>query len=217
MPVINMNMKIIVFCFVAVMISAQSVYAAGLLWRTEYAAVEEGSTKCITYGVYNPFETDMKAAFSLDGEVKNIADFKFDETVIKARTYHDSALPVEVCFTAHKIYKEDCLLGPLLCEKKCSEQRVTFEGDVVVTDAPLSSGGITGSKAVVSASAPLKVEVLCVPQAMNYMPLFAIAIAIIIAVFASMLFRKYRTPALVRKQRKLEKLQTEIEKAKRKK
>jgi len=193
-------------------------HAAGIKWSTESEFVQEGQTKCVTYGVYNPFGTDVKAQISLSGELEKLPyTISQNDVLLKAGTSSKQAVPIEVCFTVDEVYKEDCVLGSVMCEQKCNSEQIKFTGQLVITDAPTGNDVQgTGSKATVSAGAPLELLVGCVEQQRDYLVLYMVTIVIIIAVLVMMLFRRYRAPASERKTRKVEKLREKLKNEERK-
>ncbi|MFC2143311.1 hypothetical protein ACFLQN_02840 [Candidatus Aenigmatarchaeota archaeon] len=192
------------------------VHAAGIKWFTESETIIEGETKCVTYGVYNPFGHDVISSVSLSGEIVQIATVNEQEFEVKGGTMNFQAIPVEVCFAASsEMYEEHCLLGPIACEKTCTQDRIALQGDIVVTDRMAQDKQTSGSKTTISASAPLEIAIGCVPHELDTLPVYFIIITVVLVILIGMVFRKKRTPVDIRKQRKIEKLERQLEKEKR--
>ena len=162
----NKIISIAVLVLMVVLILPQATLArkgVGVVWDTETEIVREGSTHCVQYGIYNPWDEDVYAILSVSEDLKNIITNEESEIkLIKAGTLHENAIPIEFCFDIAKIYKENCLIGNSICEQKCEETEVVYEGKIVAMEQPSgSSGGTVGSATSLGVSIPLKLKVKC--------------------------------------------------------
>jgi hypothetical protein len=153
----------------------------GLQYGTTAQIVQEGKQVCIPYGIYNPWDEDVYIKLIQTGELANFSSSS-KSTLVVAKTFHDKALPISICFDIPKIYKKDCTLL-LACERKCPENLTEYNGLIMAVED--RTGGISGSGSAtsVSATAPLKLVVSCTPEAKNWIPLGAFILAIIVIVF----------------------------------
>ncbi|MBU0530697.1 MAG: hypothetical protein ABIH52_01910 [Candidatus Aenigmatarchaeota archaeon] len=131
----------------------------GLKWVTEGEAVRENSQTCITYYLYNPFDQDVKGYLEALGDLDELAVAE-EPKIIPAGTSSKEAIPTDICFTVPKLYKEECLLGPLLCTRLCDEEPVVYNGEVQ-SAYNLNFVGGTGSSTGSSISARMRLLVNC--------------------------------------------------------
>ena len=216
-------MCIVLVVIVAFLLSLSLVSArkgVGLVWSTQTEVVEEGSVHCIEYGVYNPWDEDVNAMLTASEDFSEIiTDEESDTKAIVAKTYHDSAIPVELCFRVPEVYAEDCLVGGLFCEQKCEELEKNYRGEIVVSESKEDTslgGGAAGSSTALGVSAPLSLKVRCIAHSRDWTLLYASLLIIALAILGVALYRKYRVPPLLREQQKLEKLKAKISKMKKK-
>jgi len=94
-----------------------------------------------------------------------------------------------MCFNIPKVYKEDCLLLGMLCEKKCEEPKKTYDGEVMASYESVSTGGGVGSSTGTSFAVPLKIEVTCEPYDRDFTPAYVLTV-LIIGVLLIYLLRK---------------------------
>lgn len=205
-------MKRILICLIFVILLAGTVNAAGIKWSTQSESMLEGETKCINYGVYNPFGNDVMARLSVEGNLSELSPtFRQDDILVNANTYDTEAISVEFCFTAPQISEKNCILG-IACEHTCDVTGKVYKGSVIVTDKVVSASGATGSKVSVSASAPLDISVSCIERAMDYLPIILLVVIIIIIILLILLYKHKQSPASIRRQKKIDKLKEELSK-----
>ena len=145
---------LMIFLFMAGTVSAD--VGIGLKWFTESEYVNEGEQKCITYDIYNPFDTDVTGFLEATDDLEKISHAE-EPKLIPAHTSSSKAIPTQVCFNVPMVYKEESFFG-LLPKKQCSEGEVTIRGEVVAA-YKLTGGTGTGSMTGASFAAPLKIRV----------------------------------------------------------
>ena len=164
----------------------------GIVWNTETEIVKEGSTHCVTYGIYNPWDEDVYAKLGVSKDLENIISNQQSEAkLIKAETFHENAVPIEFCFEIAKTYTNDCLLGPFLCEQVCQEQQVVHEGKIIaMEEASGGTGGTAGSSTSLGVSVPLKLKVQCESQNRSYTLVYVIMIGITLILISLLVYTK---------------------------
>ncbi len=165
----------------------EATVGVGIKWKTESEIVKEGSRVCITYGLYNPFDEDVMGFLKATRDLENISEAE-EPKLIPAGTDSEHAIPTQICFTIPKVYKEDCLLFGYFCERKCEEEQVVFEGEVVAAyqlKGMEGTGSVTGS----SFAVPLRLLVECEPMKRNLTPLYFL-IALVVLLILSIILRK---------------------------
>jgi len=165
----------------------EATVGVGIKWKTESEIVKEGSSVCITYGLYNPFDEDVMAFLKATGDLENISKAE-EPKLIPAGTDSEHAIPTQICFTIPKVYKEDCLLFGYLCERKCEEEQVILKGEVIAAYQPKGIGG-TGSATGSSFAVPLRLLVECEPMERDLTPLYLL-IALVVLLILSIILRK---------------------------
>jgi hypothetical protein len=199
----------IIFCI------ALASAGLGIKYSQQSALVNEGGEACLTYSVYNPWEEDTYATVGLSSNLLEILTVQEAEAKnLPAHTSSDNAIPIEFCFKVPQVYSKDCSVGPFICEQTCTEDKVEYVGEVVVSSLPnpTQMGGAGSSSTQYSVSAPLTIRIACTAHARDYLLLY-VAIALISAiVIATVLIRKYRKPKAERDKEKLRKLRVEIAK-----
>lgn len=183
----NISMKKIIllfFAFLIILPNAAALKGAGLQWYTESVQITEGTTQCVKYGVYNPWDEDITIGLQTSGEIAQFAKLPRPQFV-PAGTMSSSAKRVEICFKIPKIYHKNCKLGSFMCEHDCS-QKVTYSGEISATEsAPASKAGGTGSATAASVASNLKIEVLCAEKSSAWMIVpAAVGLAILILLAA---------------------------------
>ncbi len=197
----NMDKKMMILaCLIiaAVMILPQTASArkgVGIVWDTETEIVTEGSTRCIGYGVYNPWEEDVTAILSISDELKDVVTEEESETkLIEAGTMHDNAVPIEFCFTIPKIYEEDCLLPGFFCEQTCEQPEIAYDGSIVAMEQiEGSAGGAAGSATSLGVSVPLKLKVRCDAHPRDWSLAFVIIIVVILIIIGLYLRKLHKS------------------------
>lgn len=169
---------------------AEATVGVGIKWKTESEIVEEGSTQCITYGLYNPFDEDVMGFLEVTGDLENISKAE-EPKLIPAGTDSEHAIPTQICFFIPKVYKEDCLLPGLFCEKKCEEEQVILKGQVVAAYQLKAIGG-TGSTTGSSFAVPLSLIVKCEPVKRNLMPLYLLIALVAVLILLIVLRKRIR-------------------------
>lgn len=158
--------------------TASADVGIGLKWYTESEFVSENTVKCITYGIYNPFDTDVTGFLEATKDLKDIYESEEPKT-IPAGTSSQQAIPTEICFNIPSVYKEESYLG-LLPKKECPEKEVELKGEVVAAYRVGGSSGM-GSATGASFAAPLRLRVRCSPIKRSFAPVYALALLIIAA------------------------------------
>ena len=180
--------------FVIILSTASATVGIGIKWFTEAEYVKEGSTHCINYGLYNPFDTDVYGYLTASKELEPLYSTE-DAKLIPANTPSANVFMTEICFKIPKnIYPKSCILGTM-CERRCQGvEEKSFKGEVVAAyqiQQISGSGSSTGS----SFAAPLVLKMRCEEKKRNYLVLVAV-IVIIIAIIAGLwyILKKKRQP-----------------------
>lgn len=185
-----MKFKIIIFSLLIILL-VNNVFAlkgVGIKWTSESAYVDEKSSVCLDYGIYNPWDEDTNAQLGVSKELQDVIRVKESETVfVKANTPSTGAVPVKLCFDIPKTYKGACLFAGLLCKQTCSLGEVNYKGEVVATGSGTEVGAGSGSTATVSASAPLEIRIKCDKHERSYVELY-VGILIIILIIIGIVF-----------------------------
>jgi len=153
----------------------------GITYGTDYMYVEEDSINCLNYGVYNPWDEDVNIEVVAEDDLADMV-MSIDPVFVSAGTKHDEATEVDVCFRVPELFEKDCLLGPILCKPICPVEDPVLSGNVVVREAEIAGISGTGSRATISASAPLRLIGKCEDVGRNWTPLLLIIIAVIAAI-----------------------------------
>jgi hypothetical protein len=170
------------FIFLMNLVSA----GVGIKWDKESTMVPEKTKTCLTYFVYNPWDSDVYTRIELSEELQEIVKSQENEVkLIPAGTSSSQSIPVEFCFKTPNVYERDCWIGDsLICKKECNEEMKIYSGEVLareVSESEFTGSGSGGSATQMSVSAPLKVRVQCVPHSRNYSLIYA-TIALIAAI-----------------------------------
>lgn len=151
---------LIVFAVLIMLPNAASLKGAGLQWYTESVQITEGTTQCVKYGIYNPWDEDITIGLVAGGEIAEFAKLPKPQFV-PAGTKSSSANPIEICFKIPKVYHKNCRAGSFMCEHDCSE-KIIYSGEISATESsPANKAGGTGSATAASVASNLKIEVLC--------------------------------------------------------
>jgi hypothetical protein len=213
-------MKRILIFLVIMLISINLVSAVGIKWFTEAEGVNEESVKCITYGAYNPSGRDIHVKIAVEGELSQVIQGAKTETrLIKAGTGNKQAEMIDFCFKVPTVYTEDCLYDVngkgLICEQKCNVEEKSYDGEVIMTEEVVQSGGTaSGSGATIAASAPLRLAVSCHKHKRDWGIVYITLILIVLLILVLKVYKRYRTPKIVRYEDELKKLQAKIKKEK---
>lgn len=176
----------------------------GISWDRESALIPENEETCLTYKVYNPWESDTYAKIELSDSLNEIISSGYsDVKFIPAQTSSGEAIPVTFCFKTSKVYSEDCLMGNSFCEQTCTEEMKMYSGEVEVIetakDASLSGTG--GSATQMSVSAPLNVRVQCVAHSRSFASLY-VTIAVIAGVLLLLNYLRIQKGTVKKKKRR---------------
>ncbi len=124
---------------------AVSALGVGLRWTTQGELVGFGETKCIPYGVYNPFGTDTKIRLETTGNLSDIVTEVIPpDAFVPAGTMATDALRVDLCLYGKR--------------GKFPFKPANYEGEVLAVIIGTQKGG-TGSAVGASIAAPLVVKV----------------------------------------------------------
>jgi hypothetical protein len=170
---------------------APAAEAVGIKWSTEREMVSELSQKCIVYGVYNPSAEDATVKLSVSKELEEVVQGAVSQTkTVLAGTTHDQAVQLELCFWVPKVYAADCLAGDLLCEQSCTQDEVSYSGEILAVEVNEEGGGGMGSATTVGASVPLMLRVSCSPYKRDWTPVYAIVVVAAVAGIAGRTYLK---------------------------
>jgi hypothetical protein len=188
-------MRYAIAAFVAFMLLASflvpSADAVGIKWSTEKEMVAELMPHCITYGVYNPSSEDAVVKLSVSEELEPVVQGAVSHTeLVKAGTTHDEAVMLELCFQVPKVYEADCLAGDFLCEQTCTQDEVSYTGEIMAVEVNDESGGGMGSATTVGASVPLTLRVRCNPYNRNWTPVYAVVVLVAAAGIGGRVYMK---------------------------
>ncbi|MBT4114530.1 hypothetical protein HOD83_00070 [Candidatus Woesearchaeota archaeon] len=128
---------------------ASAMKGVGIVYGTVISNVDEGETACFDYGVYNPWDQDVKIILTVSGDLAELNAFS-ENVDVPAGTTHDKAKSVEICFDVPKVYSYTCPDTPIV-----------LSGKVIATEYYPAGVSGTGSTTSVSAAAPLEMRVRC--------------------------------------------------------
>lgn len=180
----------------------------GIKWFTDTEYVRENSQKCISYGLYNPFDENVSGYLTAIKELADMYETE-DPKLISAGVASNKSIGTEICFNIPKVYEEECLIGNMfLCKRKCENgagipiikedtsitgktefKQVIYKGEVMAAYYLDREGGGVGSATGTSFAAPLKLKVRCEAKEINWTPVYLLVL-LIIAIFIRMLRRK---------------------------
>lgn len=166
---------VVLFLFLAGTVSAD--VGIGLKWFTEAEVVNEGEQKCVTYGIYNPFDTDVTGFLTATRELEGFYQAE-EPKLIPAHTSSNEAISAQMCFNVPKVYKEEFYFG-YLPQRQCSEDEIMLKGEVMAAYM-LSGRAGTGSVTGVSFAAPMMLRVRCTPLERNWMPVFILIVLVMV-------------------------------------
>jgi hypothetical protein len=200
--VITAGLLIIVLSFLFLFQGVDARKGPGIKWGTEREIIGQGQTYCISYGLYNPWDEDVYALLGVSDELKPIISSQTsDAKLIKANTASSDDVPVKLCFKiADNIYKEDCLIGQVICEQKCEESSKIYSGKILVMEkSEGSSGGTAGSTTALGVSVPLTLEIRCEKHSRDWTIVYVTIIAIVAILIVLILFRRHKRKNKVNK------------------
>ncbi len=136
----------------------------GLFTSTNAETIMEGATMCVTYKIYNPFDTDIYGALAAEGNLLNVTTYVDPSVFVPKGTFHKAGIDRRICFGVEDIHS-DCLIGRAFC-RTCSEK--TYDGSVVAYTAPSPGTGGSGSSTSAASGQPFRLTVVCNPN--HFMP-----------------------------------------------
>lgn len=117
----------------------------------------EGSQLCLTYLIYNPFDTDVYASLSAEGEIAGLVTRLDGAVFVQKRTGHENGKEAKICFGRKGRLGTACEPG-------------VYSGSVIAALATTSGQGNGGASAQ-----PLELTVTCRPHYSAKIPLAIIA------------------------------------------
>ncbi len=176
-------MKHIAALFIAFLVLASflpaSADAVGIVWSTEKEMVNELSPHCIEYGIYNPSGEDATVKLSVSESLEPVVQGVVSHTeVVAGGTTHDAAVKLELCFQVPRVYDAACLAGDFLCEQACTQDEVSYTGEIMAVEVGEDTGGGMGSATTVGASVPLTLRVKCNPYQRDWSPVYITVIVV---------------------------------------
>ncbi len=177
--------------------------------------VPQDTVSCITYGLYNPFDTDVEGSLAASKELAPLVSPALSDPSVPVPKGTPPEQPVQrrICFSIPVAYPSGGL-GPLFPRQSCpaDSERRSYAGEVAALSKQV--GGPTsgvGSATGTSVAAPLKLVVGCAPAGTDYGTPADVAFYAAIALVAGGLVRKYRKPSEVRRREKAERLKRQLE------
>lgn len=132
----------------------------GLFTSTNAETIMEGTTLCVTYKIYNPFDTDIYGTLAAEGGLTNVTTYVDPPVFVPKETAHKAGIDRRICFTVEDIHS-DCLMGRAFC-RSCSTK--VYDGSVVAYTAPSAGTGGSGSATSAASGQPFKLTVVCNPN-----------------------------------------------------
>ncbi len=139
---------------------ARADMGIGLFTSTNAETMMEGSELCITYKVYNPFDTDIWASLSSDGGISNMTTYVDKPVFVPKGTLHQAGKPMKICFAKENLHT-DCLVGAAFC-RSCKSNTYSGTVSAITAAAPGSSG--SGSSVSAASGQALQLTVVCNPN-----------------------------------------------------
>lgn len=150
--------------FAALLISsnvspARADMGIGLFTSTNAETIMEGNELCITYKVYNPFDNDIWATLSAEGELANLTTYTDKPIPVPKYTSHNEGKPMKICFSKENLHT-DCLIGAAFC-RSCAPR--AYSGTVSATTAAAPGSG-SGSSVSAASGQALRLTIACNPN-----------------------------------------------------
>ena len=145
------NMKkflTLMIIFIVLFSPVLALKGVGIKYVTEHITAGEGKETCLSYGVYNPWDENVVAELTADGELEQFIK-KVNSKRIPAGTNSGDAIKLDVCFDVPKRTLDSC------------DEPKVFEGSVVAREQKDTLIGGSGSATSTLVSAPLTLEVVC--------------------------------------------------------
>ncbi len=154
-------------------------FGVGLRWTTEGILLGFGETKCIPYGVYNPFGVDEFIRLEATGSLSDIvSSINPPEALVPGGTGPSNATRFDLCLYGKR--------------GEFPYKPANYHGDVLAIITGTSSAGGTGSVLGASIAAPLDVRVGDL-SLYNKIRKIAIILGVLIIVGSSyIVLRRYR-------------------------
>lgn len=149
MRMIRNNMKWIVILITTLLLFSP-VFAdtgVGIKYAFEHADAIQEDITCVTYRVYNPFDTPITATIVTEGDFSEY-QYRQKELDLDAYTASNNPEELDVCFKVPKIV-ENC------------ESPLKLTGIVVATTVGGDEVQGSGAVAKVGVSAPLELNIIC--------------------------------------------------------
>jgi hypothetical protein len=196
--------------------AASADIGIGLKWAQESAVVPQDAVSCITYGLYNPFDSDVDGSLAASQELSPLVSPTHSDGPLRVPkgTAPESSLQRRICFSIPQAYPPGGL-GPLFPSQSCppDSERKSYTGEVSARSEPVGgrAGGV-GSATGTAVAAPLRLIVGCVPSGTDFATPADLALYAVLALTAAGLVRRYRKPPEVRRREKAERLKRQLEK-----
>ncbi|MCK5476775.1 MAG: hypothetical protein KAI55_02555 [Candidatus Aenigmarchaeota archaeon] len=163
MKYVKLKILVLLLGIIVLMPIVDATVGIGIKWFTVGEYVNENSQYCLEYGLYNPFDEEVFGYLTAVKDLENIYEAE-EHKLIPSETSSKKAIMTKICFNIPKTYKEDCLIGNLLCERTCNEEQVVYNGEVMAAYELKGNAGGTGSATGTSFAAPIKLMVECEPK-----------------------------------------------------
>ena len=134
--------------FIVLFSPVLALKGVGIKYVTEHISVGEGKENCLGYGIYNPWDEDIVAELTADGELEQFIK-KIHSKSIPSGTNSGDASNIDVCFNIPEGTLESC------------DTPRSFEGTVIAREQKESLITNSGSSTSTFISAPLTIEVVC--------------------------------------------------------
>jgi len=191
-------MKKLVLLVILLLLVKPAFAGVGIVYSTTRQAVNEETTSCVPYGIYNPWEQDATVILTASEEFSEFNP-RSEETFVVAATSSKDALAVDLCFRIPEVYEEQCWFWRFGCEQTCNGEDIIYSGNVLASEQKALGGAGTGSSTIVSASAPLEIRIRCKEHARSWESLVALIGAVIIAIGGGIAWNRARHTTNIQK------------------
>lgn len=134
--------------FTVLISPALALKGIGIKYGVEYTTVGEGAETCFSYGIYNPWDENVVAELTADGELAQFVE-KARSKEIPGGTNSGDAIKIDVCFDIPKKTLDSC------------DEPKIYEGNIIAQEKKDDSIGGIGSATSTIITAPLTLEVVC--------------------------------------------------------
>jgi hypothetical protein len=188
------RLLLLVILVLALVAPVEARKGVGIVWDSQTEMVNEDTTHCLTYGIYNPWDEDVTALLDVSGEIANVLeDRESTPTLIKAHTYHGEAIPVKLCFLVPRVYEHDCLIGGSVCEKECTEESVSYKGEILVKEQKEGAiAAASGSVTALGVATPLTLKVACSPHDRDWTGVYGLGAGLVVILIALLIAARVR-------------------------